>query len=115
MTRLQRERRHGRQHFFVAMHAKRSSTRRKGSERRRRGRHATAIPAKLLLPQAPPIACTIVALSTEGARLALRKTSNLPVTLRMRAAGKVYYVETAQRAGDHLFVKFRPRRRTRHA
>ena len=70
----------------------------------------SAIPATLLLPHAPSIKCTIVGLSTEGACLALGATARIPVNLRMRAAGSVYHVQTAERGVGYAFVKFRPRR-----
>ena len=83
------------------------TARRKRPERAQTGRQPTAIPARLLVPDAPSIPCTIRALSTEGACLVLPAPSDMPVNLRMRAAGSVYRVQTVERGSGYVFVKFR--------
>jgi len=95
------------QHFLAAMPTKPSTVRRKQSERRRSGRQLTAIPARLLVPRARAIPCTIVALSTEGACLTLEAKSGMPANLRMRAGGSVYRVQATERGTGYVFVKFR--------
>jgi hypothetical protein len=109
---LEREPRPIPQHFF-AMSSKPSSARRQRSSRRR-VRHS-AIPARLLLPHAPSIKCTIVALSTEGACLALGAAPRLPINLQMRAAGSVYRVQVAERGVGYVFVRFRSEQSRRRA
>ena len=98
---------------FSAMLSKPSSARRQRSSRRR-VRHS-AIPARLLVPHAPSIKCTIVALSTEGACLALGAAPRLPIILRMRAAGSVYRVQVAERGVGYVFVRFRSEQSRRRA
>jgi hypothetical protein len=55
-----------------------------------------------------PIPCTIVALSTDGARLSLKTPAGIPNNLRMRAAGNTYRVQTTRRHARYLLIKFRP-------
>jgi hypothetical protein len=71
-------------------------------------RRRTAIAAELLLPDARPIACTIVALSTDGARLSLKTAAGIPNNLCMRAAVNTYRVQATHRSARYLLVRFRP-------
>jgi hypothetical protein len=75
---------------------------------RARTHRSTTIAAKLLVPRARPIPCTILALSTEGACLAVGRTRRIPVNLRIRAAGSEYRVRTTERGAGYVFVRFQP-------